>query len=172
MTMAEVQPDVGLGLEYLSLAEDMSADCGAPDIEPLLREEGRPLFADSWEAEAFAIGKLLVAEGLVTPREWYDVISDEIRKAQAAGDPDRGDTHYQHWMSALERICVEKGLVDAGTLEEHVEIWGRAVANTPHGVPILFENAFSVPDAPGHEHTHGHDGPEPMAVYPAEAVAG
>ncbi|MGA9146718.1 MAG: nitrile hydratase accessory protein [Candidatus Nanopelagicales bacterium] len=163
--MSDEPMDVGLGLEYLALAEDMSADCGTPDIEPLLREEGRPLFADSWEAEAFAIGKILVAEGMVTPKEWYDVISEEILKAQAAGDPDRGDTHYLHWMSALERICVEKGLVDGTTLEEHIEIWGRAVANTPHGVPIAFENAFVVPEAVGHDHSHADVDPEPMAVH-------
>jgi nitrile hydratase accessory protein len=168
--MADEPNDVGLGLEYLALAQDMAADCGVPDIEPLLREQGRPLFADSWEAEAFAIGKLLVADGLVTPQEWYDVISDEIRKAQAAGDPDRGDTHYLHWMSALERVCIEKGLVDATVLEEHVQIWGRAVANTPHGVPILFENAFRVPEAQGHDHSEPDSDPEPMAVYTGESI--
>lgn len=163
--MNDQSKDVGLGLDYLALAEDITAACDTPSIDPLLREEGRPLFADSWEAEAFAIGQLLVAQELVTPKEWYDVISDEIRKAQAAGDPDRGDTHYLHWMNALERICIEKDLVDPQILQEHVRIWGLAVANTPHGVPIMFENAFTVPEAPEHNHHAGHDLPEPVAIY-------
>ena len=160
-------PDPGLGLEYVSLAADIEADCSLPTIEPLLSDEGRPVFADSWEAEAFIMGKMLVADGLITPREWYDTISGEIKAAQERGDPDRGDTHYQHWMDALERICVEKDLVDAGTLMQHQAIWSIAVAKTPHGTPILFENAFLEEDEHDHEHEHGAatEDPPPVAVY-------
>jgi len=137
--------------------------CQDTTVTPLLRDEGQPAFNDSWEAEAFTIGKILVANGVVTPREWFDVISDEIRKAVAAGDPDRGDTYYQHWMNAIERICIEKGLFDADTLAENRRLWGLAVKNTPHGHPIQFKYAF----VEG-EHIHEHEAvlaaPEPLAV--------
>jgi nitrile hydratase accessory protein len=141
--------------------------CADTTVTPLLRDEGRPVFNDSWEAEAFAIGKMLVANGVVTPREWFDVISDEIRKAVEAGDPDRGDTYYQHWLNALERICIEKGLFDAPTLAENRRLWALAVKNTPHGHPIEFKYAFVEGE---HEHTHEESqvAPEPMAVFAAD----
>lgn len=137
--------------------------CADTAVMPLLRDEGRPVFNDSWEAEAFTIGKALVANGAVTPREWYDAISDEIGKAVAAGDPDRGDTHYQHWMNALERVCVEKGLLDADALAERRRLWGLAVKNTPHGHPIELKYAFAE-GGPEHEHAHPQGAPPPLAV--------
>ena len=142
-------------------------DCEGDEVMPLLRDEGRPLFNDSWEAEAFAIGRILVDTGVVSRQEWMAVISDEIRKAQEAGDPDRGDTYYQHWMNALERVCLEHDLIDPETYPEHVRLWSLAVSNTPHGVAIAFQNAFDPPEAPAHEHFHdGHwHEPEPMAVF-------
>ena len=142
----------------------------AADIEPLPREDGRPVFNDPWEAEAFVLGKMLVAERIVSRREWYDAMRAEIRNARERGDPDRGDTYYQHWMNALERVCIEKGLFDRETLDEHTALWGRAVANTPHGVPIELENALRTPAAPAHVHRHDHEEepterPEPNAVF-------
>ena len=145
--------------------------CEDSTVTPLLRDEGRPVFNDSWEAEAFTIGKMLVANGVVTAREWFDAISDEIRNAVAAGDPDRGDTYYQHWMNALERICIEKGLFDADLLAERRKLWGQAVKNTPHGHPIEFKYAF-VEGSHEHEHEHVHEAPEPLAVLVADDDAG
>lgn len=146
-------------------------DCDITDVTPLLREDDRPLFNDTWEAEAFAIGKMLVLDGTVTGREWYDTIGAEIREAQERGDPDRGDTYYQHWMRALERICIEKGMFGADELEAEQKLWMMAVANTPHGVPIRLENAFEKPQAPEHHH-HDHEGnptaPDPIAVYTSD----
>ena len=37
----------------------------------------------------------------------------EIKRAQAAGDPDTGETYYRHWLNALERLVAEKGVADA-----------------------------------------------------------
>jgi hypothetical protein len=38
------------------------------------------------------------------------MMSAEIATAQAAGDSDLGDTYYLHWLAALEKIVVNKGL--------------------------------------------------------------
>ena len=54
--------------------------------------------------------------GLFKWPEWAAILGDEIKKAQAAGDPDTGETYYRHWLAALERIVAEKGVTDAGTL--------------------------------------------------------
>jgi nitrile hydratase accessory protein len=32
--------------------------------------------------------------------EWGATLADEIRRAQATGDPDTGETYYQHWLNA------------------------------------------------------------------------
>ena len=58
------------------------------------------------------------------------------QKAQAAGDPDTGETYYRHWLNALERIVAEKGVTDARTLGRYRDAWDRAADRTPHGVPI------------------------------------
>ena len=51
--------------------------------------------------------------GLFTWPEWAATLADEIKRAQAAGDPDTGETYYRHWLNALERIVAEKGVTDA-----------------------------------------------------------
>jgi len=146
-------------------------DCATDQVTPLLRDEGRPLFNDSWEVEAFAMGRILVEEGTVSSSEWYDTIGAAIKAAQERGDPDNGDTYYQHWMAALERVCMDKGLFDEPTLHETQAVWMKAVANTPHGVPIRIENATAVPVAPAHRH-HDAEGhavdPAPLAVVTRE----
>ena len=75
-------------------------------------------------------------QGLFTWPEWAAVLTDEIKRAQAAGDPDRGDTYYRHWLCALERIVAEKGVTDAATLTRYRTAWRRAADRTPHGQPI------------------------------------
>ena len=63
-------------------------------------------------------------------------LGDEIKKAQAAGDPDTGETYYHHWLATLERIVAEKGLADAALLGRTRDAWQRACERTPHGTPI------------------------------------
>ncbi|MFM7577166.1 MAG: nitrile hydratase accessory protein, partial [Microcystaceae cyanobacterium] len=125
-------------------------------IPPLLKEDGQPIFRDSWEAEAFAIGNLLIKQGFLTCSEWVEIFIQEIKNAQAKGDLDRGDTYYCHWLNALERLCVERGLTDWGTYQKHLELWHQAVLNTPHGVPLAIENAYREREE-DHAHFHHHD---------------
>ncbi|MFM8331053.1 MAG: nitrile hydratase accessory protein [Candidatus Methylumidiphilus sp.] len=122
--------------------------------EPLLREGEDNPFRNIWEAEVFAIGNLLIKQGFMTQREWVEVFSEEIKAAQERGDPDRGDTYYDHWASALERVLIERGLTDRETLTEQQRLWELARKNTPHGVALSLDNAFL--DDHGHDE-HGHD---------------
>jgi nitrile hydratase accessory protein len=48
--------------------------------------------------------------GVFTWPEWANALSEEIRCAQRAGDSDRGDTYYLHWLGALEALVVSKGV--------------------------------------------------------------
>jgi nitrile hydratase accessory protein len=74
--------------------------------------------------------------GLFTWPEWAATLADEIQRAQAAGDPDLGDTYYRHWLAALERLAAEKGAVEPAALARCRAAWAYAAAHTPHGAPI------------------------------------
>ena len=101
-----------------------------------LGDDGSPTFAEPWEASAFALAVHLSGAGYFTWDEWAVTLSEEIRAAQQAGDPDIGDTYYRHWLRALERLCGERGLVSEAEGSERKEAWRRAYLNTPHGKPV------------------------------------
>ena len=67
-----------------------------------------PVFREPWEAQAFAMAVALHDRGVFTWSEWAETLGAEIKRAQAAGDPDTGDTYYRHWLAALERIVAAK----------------------------------------------------------------
>ena len=99
-------------------------------------DDNGPVFRAPWEAQAFAMTLALHERGVFTWNEWAATLGDEIKKAQAAGDPDTGETYYQHWLATLERILTEKGVVERGLLARTRDAWQRACARTPHGTPI------------------------------------
>jgi nitrile hydratase accessory protein len=98
-----------------------------------------PVFREPWEAQAFAMAVALHERGLFSWSEWTVVLGDEIRRAQAEGDPDTGETYYRHWLAALERIVAEKGVSDAAALMRYRAAWSRAAERTPHGAPIALQ---------------------------------
>ena len=104
---------------------------------PLQPHDGEgPVFKEPWEAQAFALAVELSRRGLFTWPEWTEAFSSEIKAAQAAGDPDLGDTYYQHWARALEKLIDSKGGIDGAAVSARAETWRRAYLNTPHGQPI------------------------------------
>jgi nitrile hydratase accessory protein len=94
------------------------------------------VFAEPWQAHAFALAVRLSEAGCFTWPEWAGVLSEEIQAAQQRGDLDLGPTYYQHWLSALERMCARKNLVNVESMLQRREEWRRAYRNTPHGHPI------------------------------------
>ena len=98
-----------------------------------------PVFKEPWEAEAFALALRLHEQGLFTWTEWAETLAEEIARAQRAGDPDLGDTYYRHWLAALERLVLAKGVVSRTELTERRDAWERAVHSTPHGQPVILK---------------------------------
>jgi nitrile hydratase accessory protein len=94
------------------------------------------VFREPWEAHAFALALILHDKGLFAWTEWAAMLGEEIKKAQAAGDPDTGATYYHHWMATLERMVAEKNVTTAETLTQYCHAWDRAAHRTPHGAPI------------------------------------
>jgi nitrile hydratase accessory protein len=97
---------------------------------------GSPVFREPWQAQAFAMAVRLHEAGHFTWTEWAAALADQIRRAQAAGDPDLGDTYYLHWLAALESLVARKGLVSADELAARKHAWEVAARATPHGAPI------------------------------------
>ncbi|MDT7837146.1 nitrile hydratase accessory protein [Aquabacterium sp. OR-4] len=98
-----------------------------------------PVFAEPWQAQAFAMTLQLHRQGLFSWPEWAAALAAEIRRAQAAGDADLGHTYYHHWLAALEGLVSAKGATDAATLARHAQAWGHAAERTPHGQPITLQ---------------------------------
>ena len=96
-----------------------------------------PVFREPWEAQAFAMALTLHERGVFTWPEWAATLADEIKRAQAAGDPDTGETYYRHWLATLERLVAAKGVTNTETLHRYRDAWDRAADRTPHGKPIV-----------------------------------
>jgi nitrile hydratase accessory protein len=103
-------------------------------------DDGGPVFREPWEAQAFAMTLALYERGLFTWTEWAAALSAAIKRAQAAGDCDDGSTYYQHWLTAIEQLVIEKDIATEQALAERQGAWDRAAHATRHGQPILLDN--------------------------------
>jgi nitrile hydratase accessory protein len=118
-----------------------AAQSAAQHVPGVPQDEDGPVFREPWEAQAFAMTLALYDRGLFTWPEWAATLSAEIKRAQAAGDPDTGETYYRHWLNALERMVAEKNVTDPATLKRYYEAWDHACDRTPHGKPIELQAA-------------------------------
>ena len=116
---------------------DTAAVARAAAIVPgIPRDDAGPVFREPWEAHAFAMALALHERGLFTWTEWAATLADQIKRAQAEGDPDTGETYYRHWLATLERLVAEKGVTTSETLHRYRDAWDHAADRTPHGMPI------------------------------------
>ncbi len=102
----------------------------------LPRDEGGPVFAEPWQAQAFALAVKLSEQGYFTWKEWATALADEIKAAADRGESDDGSRYYQFWLAALERLVTAKGLSDPAALLVRKEAWADAYRHTPHGKPV------------------------------------
>jgi nitrile hydratase accessory protein len=105
-------------------------------LPKLPRDEGGPVFAEPWEAQAFALAIKLSEQGHFTWKEWAAALADELKAAASRGEPDDGSRYYQYWLAALERLVAAKGLSDPAALLARKEAWADAYRHTPHGKPV------------------------------------
>ena len=105
----------------------------------LPRDEGGPIFAEPWQATAFALAVRLSAEGQFTWKEWARVLAEELQADELRGEPDDGSRYYHCWLMALERLVIEKHLSDPASLLAQKEAWAEAYRHTPHGKPVELE---------------------------------
>jgi nitrile hydratase accessory protein len=105
-------------------------------LPSLPRDAGGPVFAEPWEAQAFALAVKLSEQGHFTWKEWAAALADELKAAASRGEPDDGSRYYQNWLAALERLVAAKGLSDPAALLARKEAWAEAYRHTPHGKPV------------------------------------
>jgi len=100
------------------------------------RDADGPVFREPWEARAFALALALHEAGLFTWPEWAHALGAEIKRAQAAGDADTGESYYSHWLATLEKLIAAKGAASPEMQRRYRDAWDHAADRTPHGQPI------------------------------------
>jgi nitrile hydratase accessory protein len=120
----------------MTALDTQAAANAAAAVPGIPRDAGGPVFREPWEAQAFAMALALHARGLFSWSEWAASLADEIKRAQTRGDPDTGDTYYQHWLANLEKLVAAKGVATPDALHRYRDAWDHAADRTPHGQPI------------------------------------
>jgi nitrile hydratase accessory protein len=120
----------------LSPFDSRAADEHLASLPNLPSDDGGPVFAEPWQAQAFALAVKLSEQRYFTWKEWAATLADELKAAESRGEPDDGTHYYEHWLAALERLVVEKGLTDREAMGERKEAWTEAYLHTPHGKPV------------------------------------
>ena len=99
-------------------------------LDKIPSDQEGPVFAEPWQAQAFALAVSLNERGLFSWSEWVEQFSSEISQD---GNPEQ---YYQQWMDALEKLLAAKGIVDEEERHHRKDAWDRASRATPHGEPI------------------------------------
>ena len=120
-----------------------------PDLAALAKlpkDSSGPVFSEPWQASAFALAVSLSQQGHFLWWEWTETLSQELRASAARGEPDDGSHYYHCWLAALERIVVDRHLLDSTLLYAQKEAWAEAYRRTPHGQPVtLIEEIDQTP---------------------------
>lgn len=113
--------------------QQLAAACKALPLPPAGAQGA--VFAEPWQAHAFAMALQLHERGLFTWVEWAAALSAEIAADPLAADDD-GSRYYQHWLNALEQLVIDKQIGTPEQIHDLEHAWEAAVARTPHGQPI------------------------------------
>jgi nitrile hydratase accessory protein len=109
------------------------------------RDAEGPVFRAPWEAQAFAMAVRLHEGGHFTWREWAHRLAGEIAAARDRGEMDDGTRYYHFWLTTLEKLVADKGLVGPAELAHRSDEWVEAARQTPHGQPIVLSRPAVAP---------------------------
>ena len=116
--------------------------------------ESQPVFAEAWQARAFALALKLSERGHFTQSEWSMALARQLREGVERGEAveqrevvkrgevvepgeaDDGSRYYDHWLTALEALVIEKAMITRASLDSRKEEWRDAYLQTPHGKPV------------------------------------
>jgi nitrile hydratase accessory protein len=106
-----------------------------PELAGLPRDgAGAPVFAQPWQAKAFALAVLLNERGAFA---WPDFAA--ALAGECAREPE--GEYYANWLRAFEAVLATGGIAAPEAVAELAAAWRRAAAATPHGQPVRLANA-------------------------------
>lgn len=103
----------------------------------LPRDETGPVFAEPWQAQAFALAVKLAEQGHFTWVEWAAALAAELKETAARGEP---DDYFLCWVQALEKLATTKELASGDALLDLKDAWHHAYDTTPHGQPVVLKS--------------------------------
>ena len=121
---------------------DLETEC-LNALPRIPRDEEGPVFAEPWQAQAFAMAVRLSEQGHFTWKEWAAALAAELKAAEDRGEPDDGTRYYEHWLATLERLVTTKALSNPTEMLARKNAWAEAYRCTPHGKPVALANGSS-----------------------------
>ena len=103
------------------------------------KNKQEPVFAEPWEAHAFAIAVKLSENGLLNWSEFSDTLAKKIKIVKEQRLSDSSNTYYHIWLSALETILFEKKILKKSDLKKSIKQWRSAYLSTKHGKTVILE---------------------------------
>ena len=102
------------------LARRIAADISGPAAIP--RRNGEPLFNEPWESRVFGAAVALCERGTFEWDEFRERLIAEIATGSAkATEPAHPPaTYYEHFLAALERLLIDKGICDQAELSQQL----------------------------------------------------
>jgi nitrile hydratase accessory protein len=89
------------------IARRIASDISGPAAIP--RRNGEPVFNEPWESRIFGAAVALCERGLFEWDEFRERLIEEIAAADAGrGASAQPSPYYEHFMSALERLLIDK----------------------------------------------------------------
>ena len=89
-------------------------------------------FLAPWQAQVFGLTVALSEAGLFSWPDWTQALGAQL--ATGAG-------YWDAWLQALEGILTQKGIAVPDEIAALAHRWQDAAHATPHGQPIVLENA-------------------------------
>jgi nitrile hydratase accessory protein len=130
------RPETNAGTNDIVAGRSSAGSDRFAALPSLPRDAGGPVFAEPWQAQAFALAVKLSEQGHFTWNEWSTALAGELKAAADHDEPDDGSHYYERWLAALERLVTAKGLTDPPAMLARKDAWAEAYRRTPHGKPV------------------------------------
>jgi nitrile hydratase accessory protein len=98
------------------VARRIANDITGPAAIP--RRNGEPVFNEPWESRIFGAAVTLCDRGLFEWDEFRERLIAEITSADAGNATRAPSTYYEHFLSALERLLIDKGICASEEIEQ------------------------------------------------------
>ena len=93
------------------------------------------MFAEPWQAQAFALAVKLSEQGHFTWKEWAAALADELKAAASRGEPDDGSHYYDHWLALSSTWSRPRAWPIRRPARAQGSL-GGSLPSTPHGKPV------------------------------------